>query len=370
VSRRALVVVALGVVALGGAPRRAAAYPQLQLRDGQTCTSCHLSPAGGGLLNAMGLLEVDQLAQWEGDAAPLHGKVDLPGWLTLGGDVRMAAGLKKARDVGAAAFPMQAEVAAAATAGAWSATGTLGFGTPNEDDLTTLVVLREHYLMWRPPTGGAAGLSLRAGRFLPAFGLRLAEHSYYVRQYVTPLYSEAYGVAAEYVAGAWEAHLTGFVHDPLRYSAEQGDGGAVYAERRLGAVASVGAGARYAASDAERRTTGALTAKLALPADLLVMAEVDLQKQRVDAGGARTSVTGELLGSWQPRPPWMIDLGIGHHDEAIAVRDLDRDAIDLNVHWFVHPHVELVWMNRVQALAFGDGGPTTGFSLVQAHYRL
>ena len=46
-----------------------AAYPQFQLRDGRTCTSCHLAPGGGGLLNQNGILSAEQLASRSGDGA-------------------------------------------------------------------------------------------------------------------------------------------------------------------------------------------------------------------------------------------------------------------------------------------------------------
>ena len=45
--RALAVVVTLAVIGLA---HRADAYPQYQLGRDATCTGCHLSPAGGGLL--------------------------------------------------------------------------------------------------------------------------------------------------------------------------------------------------------------------------------------------------------------------------------------------------------------------------------
>ena len=71
---------------------RADAYPQYQLSHDTTCTGCHLSPAGGGLLNENGF-NVSESEAWKpGDSAFFYGKVDPPAWLKLGGDVRGAAG--------------------------------------------------------------------------------------------------------------------------------------------------------------------------------------------------------------------------------------------------------------------------------------
>ena len=68
----------------------------------------------------------------------------------------------------------------------------------------------------------------------------------------------------------------------------------------------------------------------------------------------------------------MLDLGLGHYDENVRIQGLDRDAIDLNLHWFTTSHIELILMNRVSkaGLGPGPGGPTGGWSMLQLHYRL
>src|SRR5678815_1335285 len=118
--------IALGVALLVVAAPRAAAYPQYQLSRDQTCTSCHVSPAGGGLLTENGYN----------------------------------------------------------------------------------VAEREHYVTWQQQEGTGQGLFVRAGRFMPVFGLRFAEHPDYNRQYGgTPLYADTYAAAVEYIMPTWEAHL-------------------------------------------------------------------------------------------------------------------------------------------------------------------
>ena len=88
---------------------RADAYPQYQLSHDATCTGCHLSPAGGGLLNENGLTLAES-ESWKGtDPAFFYG-AKLPSWLQLGGDVRGAAGAVDNGAMGAAGYPMQAEV--------------------------------------------------------------------------------------------------------------------------------------------------------------------------------------------------------------------------------------------------------------------
>jgi hypothetical protein len=50
--------------------------------------------------------------------------------------------------------------------------------------------------MWRTNPGTPFGLFVRAGRFMPVFGLRFAEHPMYTRRFGgTPLYGDTYGAA-------------------------------------------------------------------------------------------------------------------------------------------------------------------------------
>ena len=85
------------------------------------------------------------------------------------------------------------------------------------------------------------GLYVRAGRFMPVIGLRLAEHPLYIRRFGgTQLYAETYGAAVEYVTPAWEAHVTGFIEDPFIDAVDHSNGAAAYAELRVGEHAAVG----------------------------------------------------------------------------------------------------------------------------------
>ena len=42
----------------------------------------------------------------------------------------------------------------------------------------------------------------------------------------------------------------------------------------------------------------------------------------------------------------------------------------LNLHWFATSHWELLLTNRIETIALGSGGPLSGYSLFQFHYRL
>jgi hypothetical protein len=66
----------------------------------------------------------------------------------------------------------------------------------------------------------------------------------------------------------------------------------------------------------------------------------------------------------------MIDVGLSAYEPDLKVRYLDREAVDVNAHWFATSHVELMLTNRFEMLEFGEGGKSSGYSLVQLHYRM
>src|SRR5262249_26016736 len=154
-------------------------------------------------------------------------------------DGRLAGGFFYNNGPSGAVFPMQADLDVALKAYNFTLFGMLGAQSGHSP--ATFFASREHWLMWQPDATATDGLYIRGGRFMPVFGLRLAEHTAYTRRFgQTPLYGEAYGVAVSYIDPSWEVHVTGFAHDPLQDSIERGNGGAGYGELRLSKVASVG----------------------------------------------------------------------------------------------------------------------------------
>lgn len=364
---RALLIAA----ALAATATVAHAYPQYQLSREQTCGACHLSPTGGGLLNDNGELTDEDDAKWGGDPTFLHGAATLPDWLHLGGDVRFAAGASdRGGGLGPAAFPMQVELHGQVDQGPVQIVADLGVTIPKEGEPASAILSRQHYVQWTQHPGDD-GWYGRIGRFMPTFGLRLAEHTAYTRRYGgTPLFGEGYAAALGWVGAAGEVHLTGFSRDRLRSSVEDADGAALHAEKRFGR-ASVGVQARYANGDEDVRTHGGVNGKLWLegPA-LLFQAEAQYVRQNLEVGPTRNQLVGYLMTTWFPHKAYMLNVGLGHYDQDVKVADVDRDTVEVNLHWFPKPHFELVLMGRLQTIGFGSGGPNSGYGLLQFHYRL
>lgn len=375
---RALLAVAFAVVWF--ASRDAHAYPQYQLSYDVTCTGCHVSPAGGGLLNENGLGVAEANALFPDKPEVMYGAFKLPSWLNLGGEFRSGTGYMHTPTNILTFFPMIYELQAEVTKGSFSVHvngGPRPAQVGNEN--ATRVWSREHYVMWAQNPGEATGgLFVRVGRFMPVYGLRLADHPAYNRQYGnTRLYSETYGVHAALVQPKFEAHVTGFIKDPLIDPVDHGSGVMAYAEVRPTEQLAVGLEGMYKHTADDQRFGGGLTAKYHVPAlKLLLQAEVQYTNQLIAksgtnaAGGAPLHLLGFVMGTFMLKPWLMLDVGLNHYDSNIRIKDLDRDAADVNLHLFLDSHVELVLMNRVETLALGNGGPTSGWSLLQIHYRL
>jgi hypothetical protein len=362
---RALVV----ITTLGLLAGVAHAYPQYQMSKEQQCGSCHLSPVGGGLLNEYGELTAEEESQFGGNPAFAHGAVTLPEWLRVGGDVRVAVGPhERGAGIGLAFIPMQSEVYVAAAYGPISA---FAMGGITVEDDSYKPWSREHYVMWKQAEG--EGFYARAGRFMPVMGLRLAEHPYPVRKFGgTPLFGEVYGANVGYVSPGFDVHVTGFIADPLIDGIEQGDGAAAHVEKRLGTTA-IGAIGKYTMSDEDTRLQGGLIAKHWLEGSkLLLAAEGSAIRQDFDLerGPTRVQLVGQVMATYFLRPGLWLEAAVGHYDEDVAIADLDRDTFDLNVHFFAQSHVELILTNRIQMIGLGGGGDTSGFSLLQLHYRI
>ena len=367
-----VVVIAMLPILVGGSGT-AHAYPQFQLSKDQACADCHRSPAGGGLLSENGFAVAEAMSQWGTAPEFFYNKVPTPSWLALGGDLRGASGVNGAPDKRFVTFPMQAELYVDATVRSVSLHVTAGARDPQQDNVkSTLFASREHWLQWQEKPGDTSGLFVRVGRFMPVFGLRLAEHPIYTRRYGgTPLYGEAYGLAAEYIVPQWELHATGFIHDPLFHdSIERGDGMAIYGEARITKTTAVGLEAKLDITPDDRKTHVGVTAKhfFGHP-EILVQGEVQVVHQNVALGGTNNQLVAYVMGSYF-LGPFMIDLGIGAYEPDVKVRYLDQEALDLNVHWFATSHVELILTNRFQMLELGEGGNSSGYSLLQVHYRL
>lgn len=367
------------LVIIAALTSRAEAYPQYQLSADPTCTGCHLSPAGGNLLNENGLAAKEAMSQFGTAPEFFYGALGTPDWLHLGGDLRGSTGYLQTPEKALVAFPMQAELYGTATFGGISLHLNAGYRPPQFGNrAATTLWSREHYVMWQQKADEGTGVFVRAGRFMPVFGLRYAEHSLYTRRFGgVPLFADTYGVHVAYIDPKFEAHATGFLEDPLINTVSHDSGGAVYGEYRVTERLQVGAEAMISRGPDDKKFRYGVTAKLYVPAaKLLLQTELQFYNQVIDTtatnpvGGAPVQILGNLIGTLSLTDFVQLDIGFGYYNTNIRISELDRECADVNLRYALTSHLELQLNSRFEMFRLGSGGPSGAYALGQLHYRL
>lgn len=188
----------LSLLVLCAASFSAWSFPDMTRHGYVHCTACHTTLTGGNLLNEYGrqlsreLLSQTSIAgikTQEGDERFLYGFAKPPAWLTLGGDIRVLQTFIESKQASRGRFfIMQFDVDASAQLGShWRAFASLGriFPKTTETKGKDYVSSPRHgieYLFTNPEA--ADRLTLRAGRFMPAYGIGFAEHTFVTRRFL------------------------------------------------------------------------------------------------------------------------------------------------------------------------------------------
>jgi hypothetical protein len=278
---------------------------QWMIRHGYSgCPVCHADPSGGETLTAYGRAQSDLLlrTRWDGknpeEAEPSPASrflwfMDLPDPLLLGGSIRMASTYKANKF---AVFPMQLDMYGQLRFGKVIMGGSLGviktpagslYGrtsqiTTNQGDAYNLIS-RSFYIGMDLTNE----LTLRVGRLNLPFGVRMPEHTMWVRQ-TTRTDRESgqqYGPALAYNSDKLRGELMGIIGNyqinPDKFR-ERGYSG--YLELMVGARAAVGISSMYTyakedrvslATSVARGANGAFT-RLGVTDEFAVLGEADL----------------------------------------------------------------------------------------------
>lgn len=205
-------VLAVGLAWTWGAAE-ARAEPKFLSKQYTRCTTCHVSPTGGGLLSAYGRSLSHRELSTTGAPVPSHGEMDSePGeesflWGALGdalGPVQLGVNLRPSHlrfsfldmDVDRNVL-MVADVQAAVRLDDWVLFGQVGRELDGAD---YRLDSSEYWAGYRPDEG----LGFRAGRFLPAYGIRFADHTSYNRSFLgLAQYDQILGVEVSHTRGRY-----------------------------------------------------------------------------------------------------------------------------------------------------------------------
>ncbi len=216
---RSMWVVAVVVAAVLWSARPSGAEPRFLSKQYTRCTTCHISPTGGGLLSAYGRSLSHRELSTTGAPMPSHGEMDpKPGeesflWGALGeslGPVQLGVDLRPSYlhysflDVSTDRnLLMTADVIASVKVNDWVFYGQIGreLETDNRTFQPKHVLDSNDYWAGYQP---AEGIGFRAGRFLPAYGIRFSDHTSYNRMLLgLAQYDQIYGVEVSHTRGSY-----------------------------------------------------------------------------------------------------------------------------------------------------------------------
>lgn len=374
---KALVSTVAAALALAVVPAVAAGYPQYQFSsETATCGECHHASAGAGLLTDWGRSELGDTLSMGGDGRLLH-SIDEPAWLAVGGDLRVAALVNdtgSADGAEVAVFPMQLDLAARVAADRVAVTLVAGVRSAARDSDTAGdggggaralgFISREHFVTYE---SNEATWQVRGGRFAAPFGLRLADHTAYVRRYTGHgLYEETYGVGWSRLQGATDLHVTGFVSDVVQLGAPPVGGAAAMLERRWATSALiVSARVTGGADDVRGLADVAVKRWLAGP-KLLLMGEVAAGYQYLrEAAEGRPQIVGYAGPVWFPTRGINLALAAEVYAADVRLAEDNRYAGSAVLSVMPIAHVELLLNARYQRIGTDAHA---AMAMFQLHY--
>ncbi len=330
---------------------RAEAFPELVRHGYFSCTSCHVSPGGGGVLTPYGRsIAAEKLSTWtyKDEEAVGHGALPkLPDWLLVGGDFRQIqtyVDTARARSGRYIAMQRDVEICGTGTLGP-VLTGCVTAGSlPKTDPSADLQYgVRKAYV--RADFG--EHVALRAGRFYPRFGLMIPNHTSPVRaglgyapngetdQIETTYLSETLELTASYDFGrgldlGTELEALGTVEPAYGFSFAT----------LLGTSSRAGASYRHRGLKDGVEHDAGLFAALGLDPKNFILAEVDQKAVVVDDEITRSAVSHLKFGHEIHQG---VVLATVHEVDFKDLRDgaTRADTYGLDLQWFPRPHLEL-----------------------------
>jgi hypothetical protein len=329
----------------------ASAEPHMLSKQYTRCTSCHVSPTGGGLLSSYGrALSATELStvatpvaatesdppREEGFLFGLLGKRIKP--VELGISLRPSR-LRYTFPGGSTSrgLFMNADVSAAVTKNGWTAAGTLA-RKPSPDGSFAPI----DYWFGKLPEGG---VGVRAGRFMPAYGVFLADHTAFNRVFLElTQYDQVLGAEVSQTRGATFTQVS--VSAGRAESLLDDDGRTAFTatgrvQHDLGPRTAVVGSALFRATSDRAAARGAIGAALGVAPTSQLSIWTQFDRVIVDgAGGARHVLVNETAyelhrGVWlKVSPQWALSPGVDRFRLQLGAVLLPRTHFNVNVFYY------------------------------------
>lgn len=345
------------------------AYPELARHGYTNCTSCHLSPSGGGLMTPYGReLSKEILSTWgaKDEQYFAYGKIKTDEKVLLGAFIR---GLQVREDnpqeIEARTILMQADAEAAYNAEKWAidiSAGRQEIGRGGSD-AEGRFFSRRYFLLYRP----SEQINVRAGKFLRFFGLNDPNHNLYVRRDLNFGYdTETENLELSYLGDNWSSYLT-FIDGSLnkdQYTYLKDRAVTFSTSYFFQEKNKIGISLYQGEEDLSKRSIAGAWLIYAWTPAVFLMSEFDWQNKTTKATDTSQSgyVTSHRL-NYEFKKGIIPFLQYERSDLA-SNSDLARQSYGLGLQFFPRPHIELVgtWQK--------EENPTTDLLWLLVHFYL
>lgn len=353
-------------------PFSAHAYPEMVRHHYVNCNACHVSPNGGGLLTEYGRgMSAEVLSTWsyENEALFLHGALKpdkMPKAVNIGGDVRVLQSHRESKTVREGRYIlMQAQVEAAVTAG--PLTAVAAYGEPDRNNHIQGGFQR-FYLM----ANATENLQFRVGRFLPAFGINLPQHTYPTRGPLGFGYdSQRNTVEAQWSAEQWHVALSASESRTNPRTGERERGTAFQVEKFIADSYRLGLSSWNGTTERQLRWVNSVHGILGFTEHLYLLSEVAWQSRK-----AKTPTAERENGIFQfNRFGYEITKGV----HLLAIEEFSKSnlkradtetfSFGAGALWYPRPHFEFE-LTFNQRRIRRAGPDFEDYAYLMAHYYL
>lgn len=332
----------------------ASAFPDLIRHGYVNCNACHVSPTGGGMMSPYGRAlskELLSASSGEREAEFLHGLLPestLNSWLNVGGDVRVLQLHREDpnRRVGRP-IPMQANIDLAAVSEKFTA--MISIGQPDQVTRGVRPVAPKYYVMWNAQDE----LALRAGKFMPAFGINVAYHTLPTRQGL----ALGAGQEREAVEGVWSGETWNFAGSVSRSARElpfesREDLVTTQVHRTVGSSHRVGASWLTGATPSQRREATSLHGAFGFTEHLAYLTEFTWQTLHRTGTSSSTGLYHFSQLLWEARKGWNLYLMEDYQMTDLGDTKTLADSRGAGLRYFPRPHIELdfAWFKKRRAV--------------------
>ncbi len=355
-----------GIVGIFLSSSLALSYPEFIRHGYMNCTSCHVSPTGGGALTEYGRSLSDEvLSRWSrpGESGFLYGLLPTTAHFQGGGDIRgLRLTQRTPKKTTQRTIFMQGDVEAAARIGNWAALVSAGVEESGKESLSPLS--RKHWVGYQVNEN----ILIRAGKFQRAFLFNTAEHATLIKRTAgLDVGSETYNVEGSYLSETGEFFLTANLGRIDKTALDVQSGTTLKGGFSVGSKSKVGLQYDYERNSQKTQHLFGPYFALGLSEDSVVLSEIILNRGAETGKEVSNGLTSYTRFSYEAfKGGWLYAI---HEWSQPSLKIASSSQVgSLGIQFFPRPHFEFNLLVQRQWLPANAGQNDLAFLL--GHFYL